>query len=108
MKKNNAIRNISLAINVVTIITIAILMCLNQATENKLKTELDSKKSVAYTAGYVAAIADSTPVKIGVGNSGALITFANGEGYFLDAKSIDNEILKSYENCISEEDKQDT
>lgn len=88
MKKNNAIRNISLAINVVTIITIAILMCLNQATENKLKTELDSKKSVAYTAGYVAAIADSTPVKIGVGNSGALITFANGEGYYLDKDSV--------------------
>lgn len=88
MRKNDITRNISLAINVIAIIVIAALICLNQATENKLK----------------AATADSTPVEIEVSNSGALITFANGEGYYFDGKYIDNETVKSHENCISEED----
>lgn len=115
MKKNTA-RNISLAINVAAIITIAVLMCLNQAAENKLKAEIDSEKSISYTAGYVAAIADSTPVKIDVSNSGAQILFANGEGYYLDGNSVENSAVKTvvntteikvpegHEHCIREED----
>lgn len=97
--KNKMVRNISVAINILLLVLIAVGMFFHQAEINKLEDthaiEMKNCKAASYEEGYNTGTENMIPYKVTVDKEKASIITKDGNIYIVDKGAVENNDVKT-------------